>query len=141
MGMKEYKMRVNLTVKRLLDCPLDGHSLYVKLKWGSHALWGGQQVTCCLGSTVLICCSLDLFSKPEASRGSFSILGSWGTSSTIIDIVVFSSTHVHTRIVAGLYGEHAEHKPDNRLGREWKQEPVFIRVHWCASLCRPYFSS
>jgi hypothetical protein len=40
--MKEYKLRVNLTVKRLLDCPLDGRSLYVKIKWAPRAMWGGK---------------------------------------------------------------------------------------------------
>ena len=36
MGLKEYRMKVTLTVKRLLDCPLDKGRAYVKLKWG----WG-----------------------------------------------------------------------------------------------------
>ena len=40
---EEHRMQVTLTVKRLLDCPLDGRSLYVKLKWGSRALWGGKE--------------------------------------------------------------------------------------------------
>jgi hypothetical protein len=36
MALKEYKMRVTLTVKRLIDCPLERGRAYVKLKWG----WG-----------------------------------------------------------------------------------------------------
>ena len=29
-------------VKRLLDCPLQGKSIYTKLKWGHRTLWGGR---------------------------------------------------------------------------------------------------
>jgi hypothetical protein len=79
MGMKEYKMRVVLTVKRLLDCPVaegkrsfvaSAHArphasrcaisspdvqpalpcrIYVKLKWGSRYMWGQREVS---GSTI-----------------------------------------------------------------------------------------
>ena len=39
---RECKLRVTVGVKRLLDCPLQGKSIYTKLKWGHRTLWGGR---------------------------------------------------------------------------------------------------
>ena len=45
MALHERKLRVNVTVKRAIDCPPDAadSSVYVKLKWAPRALWGGKE--------------------------------------------------------------------------------------------------
>ena len=45
MVLHERKLRVNVTVKRAIDCPPDvaDSSVYVKLKWAPRALWGGKE--------------------------------------------------------------------------------------------------
>ena len=39
---KEYSLRVTLKAKQLLNCPLEGKKITVRLKWGKSRPWGGQ---------------------------------------------------------------------------------------------------
>ena len=43
MSGKEYRMRVTLRVKQLLDCPLENRSVSVRLIWGNNSFWGGKK--------------------------------------------------------------------------------------------------
>jgi hypothetical protein len=43
MNGKEYCLRVTLKAKQLLNCPLEGKKITVRLKWGKNTLWGGQR--------------------------------------------------------------------------------------------------
>jgi hypothetical protein len=42
MSGKEYRLRVTLKVKQLLDCPLESKSICVRLLWGRCSFWGGK---------------------------------------------------------------------------------------------------
>ena len=43
MSGKEYRLRVTLKVKQLLDCPLESKSICVRLLWGNNSIWGGKK--------------------------------------------------------------------------------------------------
>jgi hypothetical protein len=43
MNGTDYCLRIALKAKQLLNCPLEGKKINVRLKWGKHTLWGGQR--------------------------------------------------------------------------------------------------